>query len=343
VSTLLDAFGMSTPIIAAPMAGGPTTPALAAAGAAAGGIGFLAAGYKTPEQLAEQIDAVRSTGSLFGVNLFTPNPVPVDPNAFRAYAERIQPEGDRYGLDLAHAEPREDDDHWEEKLALLLADPVPVVSFTFGLPPASAVASLRARGTLLVQTVTSAAEAKAAAAAGVDALAVQASAAGGHSGTLSPERIPPPTPIAELVAHVRAAVTLPLIAAGGLARSADIAAVLQAGAVAAAVGTVLLRSDESGASAAYQSAIAEPGNRISLVTRAFSGRPARALSNEFTDRYHQHAPQGYPAVHYLTSPLRRAAAAAGDAERINLWAGTGFEHARTGPAAAILTELGRGL
>ncbi len=343
MSTLLDALGMTAPIIAAPMAGGPTTPALAAAGAKAGGIGFLAAGYKTADALAQEIAAVRATGSMFGVNLFTPPRVPVDPSDFRAYAERIQPEGDRYGLDLAHAEPREDDDEWEEKLALLLADPVPVVSFTFGLPPASAVASLRARGTLLVQTVTSVEEAKAAADAGVDALAVQASAAGGHSATLTPERIPPPTPITELLAQVRAAITLPLIAAGGLATSADIAAVLQAGAIAAAVGTVLLRSDESGASAAYQSAIAEPGNRASLVTRAFSGRPARALSNEFTDRYHEHAPQGYPAVHYLTSPLRRAAAAAGDAERINVWAGTGYRHARTGSAAAILTELARGL
>jgi len=342
VSTVLDAFGMSIPIIAAPMAGGPTTPALAGAGAVAGGMGFLAAGYKTAQQLSEQIAAVRPTGGLFGVNLFTPNPVPVDPGAFRAYAERIQPEGDRYGLDLAHAEPREDDDHWEEKLALLLADPVPVVSFTFGLPPASAVASLRARGTLLVQTVTSAAEAGAGADAGVDALVVQASSAGGHSGTLTPERIPPPTPITQLVAQVRAAVTLPLIAAGGLASSADIRTVLHAGAFAAAVGTVLLRSDESGASVPHQRAIAE-GNRTTLVTRAFSGRPARGLANEFTDRYDEHAPHGYPAIHYLTSPLRRAAAAAGDAERLNLWAGTGYQHARTGPAAAILTELARGL
>jgi NAD(P)H-dependent flavin oxidoreductase YrpB (nitropropane dioxygenase family) len=342
VSTLLDKLGMTLPIVAAPMAGGPTTPALAAAGATAGGIGFLASGYKTAEALAQEIVAIRTAGVPFGVNLFTPPPVPVEPAAFRAYAERIQPEGERYGLDLAHAEPREDDDEWDAKIALLLADPVPVVSFTFGLPPASAIAALRARGTLLVQTVTSAEEAKAAAETGVDALAVQASAAGGHSGTLTPERIPPPTPITELISQIRAVVPLPLIAAGGLASSADIRAVLHAGAVAAAVGTALLRSDESGASAAHQRAIAE-GNRTTLVTRAFSGRPARGLANEFTDRYDEHAPQGYPAVHYLTSPLRRAAAAAGDAERINLWAGTGYQHGHTGPAAAILTGLARDL
>jgi NAD(P)H-dependent flavin oxidoreductase YrpB (nitropropane dioxygenase family) len=343
VSTLLDALGMTVPIVAAPMAGGPTTPALAAAGGAAGGIGFLAAGYKTADLLAEQIAAVRSTGVAFGVNLFAPNPVPVDPAAFRAYAQRLQADGDRYGLDLAHAEPREDDDQWDEKIALLLADPVPVVSFTFGIPGARVIEALHARETVLVQTVTSAAEAVAAAEAGVDVLAVQASAAGGHSGTLTPAQLPPPTPITELVAQVRAVTTLPVIAAGGLATSADIGAVLHAGAFAAAVGTVLLLSDESGASAPYQSAIAQPGERRTLVTRAFSGRPARGLSNEFTDRYDEGAPPGYPAIHHLTTPLRRAAAAASDPERINLWAGTGYQHAQRGPATAILEGLAQGL
>ncbi len=343
MSTLLETLGMSIPIVAAPMAGGPSTPALVAAAGAAGGMGFLAAGYKAPELLAEQIVTVRAAGGAFGVNLFAPNPVPVDRAAFRSYAERIQVEGEPYGLDLAHAEPTEDDDWWDQKVAVLLNDPVPVVSFTFGIPPASAIEALRARGTWLVQTVTSAAEAKAATEAGVDALAVQASAAGGHSGTLTPQHIPPQTPITELITQVRAVTSLPLLAAGGLATSRDIGAALQAGAFAAAVGTVLLRSDESGASPTYQRAIAEPGGRQSLVTRAFSGRPARALSNDFTDRYDAAAPHGYPAVHHLTAPLRRAAAAAEDAERINLWAGTGFRHARAEPASVILTGLAREL
>jgi nitronate monooxygenase len=343
VSTLLDELGMSIPIAAAPMAGGPSTPALVTAGAAAGGIGFLAAGYKTPDVLAEQIDAVRSAGVPFGVNLFAPNPVPVDAAAFRSYAERIQAEGDRYGLDLAHAEPREDDDYWDAKIRLLLNDPVPMVSFTFGIPPASDLAALRARGMFLVQTVTSAAEARAAADAGVNALAVQASAAGGHSGTFTPQQIPPQTPVTDLIAQIRFVTTLPLIAAGGLATTGEISAALHAGAFAVAVGTVLLRSEESGASAPYKCALAAAGARQTLVTRAFSGRPARALGNEFTDRYGAAAPQGYPAIHHLTTPLRRAAASAGDPERINLWAGTGHRHAAAEPAGVILARLARGL
>jgi NAD(P)H-dependent flavin oxidoreductase YrpB (nitropropane dioxygenase family) len=343
VSTLLESLGVTVPLIAAPMAGGPTTPQLVVAAASAGGMGFLAGGYKTAQVLAEQVEAVRAAGVTFGVNLFAPNPVPVDPDAFRAYAQLIQAEADRYDLDLARAEPREDDDAWDEKIALLLENPVPAASFTFGIPSAPTIAALRAKGTLVVQTVTSAHEANVATAAGVDALAVQACAAGGHSGTLTPQHIPAPTPIADLIAQVRAVTALPLVAAGGLATNADIIAAFTAGAVAAAVGTILLCCDESGASAPYKRTIADPGSRRTLVTRAFSGRPARGLSNEFTARYDAKAPQGYPAVHHLTTPLRRAAAAAGDAERINLWAGTGYRHARTEPAATILANLARGL
>jgi NAD(P)H-dependent flavin oxidoreductase YrpB (nitropropane dioxygenase family) len=346
MSSLLDDLGATMPIIAAPMAGGPTTPALVIAAAAAGAVGFLAAGYKTADAFAEQIAAVRAAGVPFGVNLFAPNPVPVDPAEFRSYAQRLQPEGERYGLDLAQtvlSVPVEDDDHWHEKVAVLLDDPVPIVSFTFGLPPASDVRALRERGMLLVQTVTSAAEAQAATEAGLDALAVQASAAGGHSGTFTPQRIPPPTPLIELLAQVRAVTSLPLLAAGGLTTSQDVAAALHAGAVAVAVGTVLLSGDESGASAPYKRTLADPGDRQTVVTRAFSGRPARGLRNDFIDRYDAVAPLGYPAVNTLTTPLRRAAAAAGDAELINLWAGTGFRHVRAEPVETILTRLAAGV
>jgi nitronate monooxygenase len=105
------------------------------------------------------------------------------------------------------------------------------------------------------------------------------------------------------------------------------------------VGTVLLRTDESGASPVYKAAMAERAEYETVVTRAFTGRPARALPNLFTQRYNAAAPSGYPAIHHLTSPLRRAAATAGDAERINLWAGTGHRHASSEPAASVLARL----
>ena len=239
----------------------------------------------------------------FGVNVFAPNPVPIDAGAFRRYADAIRPEADRYGIDLGGADPVEDDDRWEDKIDLLRTDPVPIASFTFGIPPRPVIAALRKAGTLLVQTVTSAEEARIAADAGADMLAVQASAAGAHSGTLTPQRVPLAIPIAELIAQVRSAVTLPLVAAGGLATSADVAAVLRAGAQAAMVGTALLRADESGTSAAYQAALAGPSRGQTIVTRAFTGL-ARALRNEFTDRYSSCAPAATRPC--TTSPGRSA-------------------------------------
>jgi NAD(P)H-dependent flavin oxidoreductase YrpB (nitropropane dioxygenase family) len=335
----LGDLAVSSPVIAAPMAGGPTTPDLVLAAGAAGSLGFLAGGYLSAETLRGQIAEVRAKSGLFGVNLFAPNPVPVDPAAFRDYASAIQPEADVHGVDLSTVKITEDDDGWSAKIDLLVAEPVPVASFTFGIPTAQIVSRLRAAGTLVVQTVTSAQEAALAEAAGVDLLAVQASAAGGHSGTLTPARIPPSIALTELLAQVRASVSIPLLAAGGIATPGAVSEALRAGAEAVMVGTVLLRADESGASSAHKAAVADPSRGATLVTRAFTGRPARALRNTFTDRYQDLAPAGYPAVHHLTRPLRKAAAAAGDPERINLWAGTGHRHATEEPAAKILTRL----
>ena len=339
----LPGLDLGLPLIGAPMAGGPSTVELVTAVAAAGGLGFLAGGYRTAAGLADQIGAVRARTGVFGVNLFAPNPQPVDPAAFHRYARAIQPEAARYGLDLTGTEPVEDDDSWHDKIGLLVADPVPVVSFTFGIPDPPVVARLRAVDTFLVQTVTSAGEARAAAVAGVDALVVQGGVAGAHSGTLTPDRPVPIVPLPDLVAEVAAAVRLPIVGAGGLGTTAGVAAVLGAGAAAVMIGTVLLRTDESGASAVHRSALGDPDRHGTVVTRAFTGRPARALRNLFTDRYGGRAPAGYPAVHHLTAPLRRAAAAAGDPELVNLWAGTGYRHARAEPVADTLERIAAGL
>jgi nitronate monooxygenase len=338
-SVLGTSLGVELPILVAPMAGGPSTPELVIAAAAAGSCGFIAAGYKSPEALAEQVQAVRDSTVVFGVNLFAPNPVPVDPMAFRAYAGRLQPEADRYGIDLRLIEPVEDDDAWSNKIDLLLANPVPVVSFTFGIPAASVVRRFRSAGTVTIQTVTSAAEAQLAEAAGVDLLAVQAAGAGGHYGTLTPLQLPPPLPLLDLIAAVRAASRLPVVAAGGIATSAEVAGALHAGAATVVVGTVLLRCSESGASPVHRAALADPNRGDTVVTRAFTGRPARALPNRFTEQYSAIAPSGYPALHHLTGPVRRAATVAGDPELVNLWAGTGYRAATDEPAAVILARL----
>ncbi len=216
------------------------------------------------------------------------------------------------------------------------------MSFTFALPPAAVVARLQAAGSQVVATVTTVDEARAAEAVGVDALAVQSAAAGGHSGTTTPQTPNRHTDTAALVAAVRSVSGLPLLAAGGISGPAAVRDAMKAGANAVLVGTALLRTPESGARPIHKDALVDPARDGTVVTRAFTGRPARALRNRFTDEHTATAPLGYPAIHLLTVPLRAAATRAADADGINLWAGTGYRHASDEPASDVVRWLAEG-
>ena len=130
-----------------------------------------------------------------------------------------------------------------------------------------------------------------------------------------------------------------MVAAGGLMTGADVAAVVRAGAVAAQLGTAFLLCPESGASAAHQAALADPSFSGTAITRAFSGRRARGLVNDFM-RAHPDAPSAYPEINNATRALRRQAVARGDPQAINLWAGQGFRLAQARPAAEIMATIG---
>ncbi|RAJ46325.1 nitronate monooxygenase [Kitasatospora sp. SolWspMP-SS2h] len=328
----------AVPVVMAPMAGGAGTPELVAAVNGAGGLGFLAAGYRSVEGLRQQVQRARElTDRPIGVNLFVPGP-PAPPGAVDAYRERLRPEALRWGVELP-AEIPPDRDDWDAKVRLLLRDPVDWVSYTFGLPEPAEAAAVRAAGIRQAGTVTSPAEARAATALGLDALVVQGPEAGGHRGTHRAEDPPGTLPLLELLAAVREVTALPLIAAGGLGDGAAIAAALGAGAVAAQLGTAYLRTAESGASPAHRRALVELD--ATTVTRAFTGRPARGLRNAFTDRHEGHAPAAYPEVHHLTQPLRAAAGRRGDLAAMHLWAGTAHRRARTGGAADVTRDLWR--
>jgi NAD(P)H-dependent flavin oxidoreductase YrpB (nitropropane dioxygenase family) len=335
----LRELGVRLPVMAAPMAGGPSTPQLVISAWNAGALGFLAAGYKSASDLEAQVTAVASAGAAFGVNLFAPGVVPVSAGDYQRYAAAIAAEAAAYGIDLAAVPLTEDDDAWADKIDVVLAACPAVVTTTFAIPPADDVSRLRRAGIIVGMTVTSADEARGAAEAGADLLVVQGSEAGAHYGTMTPDRLPAPVGLDDLVRGVRAVCDLPLIAAGGIASSGDVAKVVAAGAGAVAVGTVLLRTRESGASATHRAALADPAFDRTVVTRSFTGRPARGLANRWTDRYDGAAPLGYPALHHLTIGLRRAAAAAGDPQRLHLWAGTGWRAAREEPAAQTLHRL----
>ncbi|MDP9795826.1 nitronate monooxygenase [Catenuloplanes nepalensis] len=319
---------LSRPVIVAPMAGGPSTVGLVVEAARAGGLGFLAAGYKTPEATAREVAEVRAAGVPFGLNIFVPDTAPADAAEVARYRARL--EKDHGPLPDP---PLHDDDHFAEKLRI--ASGVPYVSFTFGLPPAEAVAGLRASGSTVLLTVTSADEARRALTTGPDALIAQAGTAGGHSGTFDPAGYDGAGTALGLLRTMPDAV--PIVAAGGTGSAAGVRELLDAGATAVQAGTAFLLADEAGTRAAHRVALTEA--RETVVTRAFTGRPARALRNHFTDVYGPYAPLAYPAVHHLTASIRAAAAARNDAESINLWAGTAYADARPGPAGGILRTL----
>ena len=336
---MFERLGAQIPVVAAPMAGGPSTPELVAAAASVGGLGFLAGGYKSSDLLAAQIAAVRSSTGVFGVNLFAPASLPVDRAAFERYAAALAPVGARFGVQLESARVVEDSDSWEEKVDLLVAEPVPVVSFTFAVPPTSVIERFKRSGSVTAQTITDVQEAKDAEAAGIDLLLIQGFGAGGHSAITRPGSLPADIPLTDLVARVKAASSLPVWAGGGIGSAEALSAVLGAGAEAGIVGSLLLRSTESGASHAYKSGLAAMAGTETVLTRAFSGRLARGIRNAFIDQFDAQAPSGYPAVHHLTSPLRRAAAEAGDWNYINLWAGGSYEAASDEPVGDIMRRL----
>jgi nitronate monooxygenase len=332
--TVLD--GVRHPIVLAPLAGGPSTPELTAAVVDAGGFGFVAGGYLAADDLRDRLDRTRSlTARPLGVNLFVPG-TPADSEAVRAFADRLAPEAAALGVELG--QPRFDDDDWDAKVDLLLADPPAAVSFTFGCPPVSVIDRFHAAGVEVWVTVTTPDEAVAAEAAGADVLWAQGAEAGGHRGTWRDD-----DPLIEgigllaLLSLVRSRTSLPVVAAGGLATPQDVAAVLTAGARAAAFGTAFLRCPEAGTSEVHRAALA--GTAPTVLTRAFTGRLARGIRNRLLDELSAVAPSAYPEVHHLTAPLRQAGRQVGDADVVNLWAGQAYPLAEARPAAEVVARL----
>ncbi|MER6180841.1 nitronate monooxygenase [Streptomyces sp. NPDC001652] len=353
-SALTDLF--PHPIVQAPMAGGVSVPQLAAAVSDAGGLGFLAAGYKTADGLYQEIKQLRGlTGRPFGVNLFMPQPeypgastgstgaagaAPPVAAAVEVYAHQLSGEASWYETELGDPDSGRDDGY-DAKLAVLLDNPVPVVSFHFGVPSSEVLESLRRAGTFTLVTATTAEEALAVQRAGADAVIAQGVEAGGHQGTHRdiPENDGTGIGLLSLVGQIRETVGIPVVAAGGIMRGSQIAAVLAAGAAAAQLGTAFLATTESGAAPVHKQALTNPLFVRTELTRAFSGRPARGLVNRFLREHGRYAPAAYPEIHHLTSPLRKAAAKAKDAQGMALWAGQGHRMARELPAGRLVEVL----
>lgn len=324
------------------MAGGPSTVELVVASARAGALGFLAGGYKTVAGLAEEMEGVRSAGvEVFGVNLFVPGDPTADEDGLVAYLAELEADATALGTSLGEA--RWNDDDYAGKLDAVLAAPPPAVSFTFGVPSGAVVRALQAAGSAVLVTVTTPEEAKEALQVAPDALCLQGAEAGAHRGSLvNEDRADQDRPIRALLAAVRRRTLVPLVAAGGVSGAGDVVDLVARGADLVQAGTAFLRCPESGASATQKDALADATFEGTAVTRAFSGRRARALVNTMV-REHPAAPAAYPEINGATRPLRAAAARANDAQHMSLYAGTGFRGAEARPAAEVVARLVSGL
>jgi nitronate monooxygenase len=321
------------PIVLAPLAGGPSTPQLAAAVTEAGGLGFLAMGYLTAAAAEERLVTTQVlTSGPIGVNVFVPGGPYADQAELARFRDRLAADE---GVDSPPGEPQYDDDAFEAKIELLTTRPVPVVSFTFGLPPLDTVGALHAAGSEVWTTVTTVPEAQQALARGADALVVQGLEAGGHRGGLHDATGQGHGLIAALQL-IGEFTDTPMIATGGIATGRGVAAVLACGARAAALGTAFLDCPEAGTSSVHRAALRGSGE--TALTRAFTGRTARGIRNRFMQDYPD-APAAYPEVHHITAPIRKVARQSGRAELVNLWAGETYQLARVEPAADVVRRL----
>ncbi len=336
-AALLDTLGITKPVIQAPMASA-ATPELAVAVSAAGGLGSLGSAMLAPDELRAQARAVREATELpFNVNFFTHRPPQLDADGAEQARSRFAPLFAE--LELGEApEPSVpaigfDDDRLE---ALLEIRPA-VASFHFGLPDERALEAVRQAGCLVLSSATTVAEAEDLARRGVDAVIAQGAEAGGHRGSFLVDGDDGPVGTLALVPQVVDAVEVPVIAAGGIADGRGLAAVLTLGAAAAQIGTAFLACPETSIHPLYRAALRSARAEQTTITRAFSGRPARALRNRATEEAGEPLP--YPAQLSMIGPLAAASAAAGSTDFLPMWAGQAAALAEEMPAAELVDRL----
>jgi nitronate monooxygenase len=332
---LLDALPI--PILQSPMVGASTVD-MAVAVSQAGGMGALGLGATAPAEIGPAVEAMKAqTAGPFGANLFVLPPARPDAATVDQALERLAGWYAALGQEPPAA-PNDFAPDFDAQFAALAAAAPPVASFTFGILTRAQVDALHAAGTYVVGTATTVAEARAWAGVGADGISAQGAEAGGHRGHFLAETQASLVGTLALVATIRAAVDLPVIAAGGIMDGRGVAAALALGASAAQMGTAFLLADQTGVSAPWRRAIEMAGDDPTRLTRAFTGRHARGIENRFMRelRAVEDEVPAYPVQNRLTQPLRAAAAKADNPDMLSLWAGQGVKLTQTGDAGEMV-------
>lgn len=326
------------PIVQAPMAGGHTTPALVSSVSNAGALGGLGAAVLSPENISQGIRDIRQmTDKPFVVNLFVLGEIDANPEVIARAQARLAPARKALNLPEIDTPTRFFEDNQAQIHAALEAAP-PAVSFTFEIPEDAIIQAFKQAGSIVIGTATNVKEAQAWEEAGADAICIQGIEAGGHRGTIpriSDER---DIGIMTLIPDVARAISIPFIAAGGIMDGHALRAAIELGAHGAQIGTAFLCCDESGTPEHWKNALRNAGPDSTEITRAFSGRPARALRTDFTNHWKQHpediAP--YPIQNTLTRDIRKAAATQHQPDFFSYWSGQGVGRIRSMPASELI-------
>ncbi|MFD1708039.1 NAD(P)H-dependent flavin oxidoreductase [Siminovitchia sediminis] len=312
------------PVIQAGMAGAATAD-LVAAVSSAGALGTLGAAYMTPKEIRNNIRAIREhTDKPFAVNMFA---VRMEDNW--EGMEQAQQVLNRFRADLGIVDTAERStaQMFEEQFQVLLDENVPVLSTAFGLLTKGHMAEAKEKGIRIIAMVTTVNEAVQAEEAGADVIVAQGSDAGGHRGTFNIREHPDGANIGtfSLVPQIADHVTVPVVAAGGIMDGRGLVAALALGASGIQAGTVFLPTEESIAHWAYKQQLLTSTEESTVITKSFSGRPARGIRNKFIVEFERFAkPLGFPSQHTLTTDIRKAAALQNNPEYMSLWAGQGI-------------------
>lgn len=327
------------PIIQAGMAGGVTTPELVAAASNAGGLGNIGAGYMTAEDMRQTIHTIyQLTDKPFGVNLFVPEHPEISKEQINQANDLLTPVIKELGIEPAHVENTVLSTLFEEQIDVLLEEQVPIVSFTFGVPPEAVVEKLKAANKTLIGTATTVEEAIINEESGMDMVVMQGSEAGGHRGTFAAPFEKAMIGTMALVPQTADHVHIPVIAAGGIMDARGVSASLTLGAQGVQMGTAFVTSTESGAKKQHKNKVINSTEDQPVVTKAFSGKPARGIENQFIKTMWQHEdilPE-YPIQNSLTKGIRKAAAEQNKPEYMSLWSGQGTRSNRNLPAGKII-------
>lgn len=330
------------PIIQAGMAGGVTTPELVAAVSNAKAMGTLGAGYMDAEQMRKSIQKIKHlTDHPFGVNVFFPETPPIIEEKINQANEWLRPFREQLNIDEKPTIDELNHSLFEKQIDIIVEEQVPVCSFTFGVPPKKIIHKLKEENIKVIGTATTVEEAIINETYGMDIVVAQGSEAGGHRGTFMGPAENAMMGTMALIPQIVDHVNIPVIAAGGIMDGRGVLAATLLGAQGVQMGTAFVTSLESGAKDQHKDAIINSTHDQTVVTSAFSGKPARGIQNDFIKHMQQHENEwpAYPLQNTLTKGIRKEAAKQNRPEWMSLWCGQNPQTRQQQSASDIIIDI----